>query len=61
MKKELKQAIINYIFENVSEFGLQNSTTIKFRLYIFDNDGGWLIGGQEVSAFIERAIKLIKD
>ena len=61
MTKELKQAIINYIFENEKEFQLTNSVKMKFRPYIYDADGNYLIGGEEVYDFIIEAIKLIKN
>lgn len=60
MKKELKQAIINFIFEHENEFQLINVTIEKFRPYIYDNSGKYLIGGQDVSEFISKAINLIK-
>jgi len=61
MRKELKKAIIDYIFKNEKEFQLTNSVTTKFRAYIYDADGNYLIGGEEVSEFIREAIKLIKN
>jgi len=61
MRKELKKAIIDYIFENEKEFKLTNSVTNKFRAYIFDADGNYLIGGKEVMEFIEKVEKLIID
>ena len=61
MRKELKQAIINYIFENEKEFQLTNSVKTKFRAYIYDADGNYLIGGKEVAEFIDKAIKLIDE
>lgn len=61
MRKELKQAIINYIFENEKEFQLTISVTTKFRAYIYDADGNYLIGGEEVYDFIIKAIKLIEN
>jgi hypothetical protein len=59
MKKELKQAIVNFIFEHDKEFQINNATTQKFRPYIYDADGEYLIGGKEVSEFITEVIKLI--
>lgn len=59
MKKELKQAIINHIFENSTDFQLINNTTDKFRAYIYDSKGDYLIGGNEVYEFIRDAIELI--
>lgn len=59
MKKELKQAIINFIFDNERDFQLNNATTNKFRNYIYDTAGEYIIGGKDVSDFIDKAIKLI--
>ena len=59
MNKELKQAIVNFIFNNDKDFQLHNATTNKFRAYIYDNDGNYLIGGEDVSKFIKDAIKLL--
>ena len=59
MKKELKQAIINFIFENENDFQLTNNTTSKFRLYIYDDAGEYLIGGEDVKTFINKAVELL--
>lgn len=60
MKTELKKAIVNFIFDNEKEFQLHNATTNKFRPYIYDDKGEYLIGGQDVSEFIDKAIKLLR-
>ena len=59
MKKQLKQAIVNFIFENEKSFNLTNLTVDTFREYIYSKDGSYLIGGEDVSAFIKDAEKLI--
>ena len=59
MKTELKKAIIDYIFEKEKDFQINNAVTQKFRPYIYDPDGNFLIGGHEVYEFIKDAIKLI--
>lgn len=61
MAKQLKQAIINFIFDNESQLQLHNATIEKFRLYIYNTDGNYLIGGEDVSDFINQAIELIKN
>lgn len=61
METELKKAIINFIFENEKEFQLANRTVEKFRPYIYDAHGNYLIGGQKVSTFIDKAINLIAN
>lgn len=58
MNKELKKVIINYIFDNEKQFNLTNATIEKFRPYIYDSTGNYLIGGADVSQFIEHSIKL---
>lgn len=60
MKKELKKAIIDFIFEKEKEFQLHNATIEKFRPYIYDSNGNYLIGGEEVSIFISKAVKLLQ-
>jgi hypothetical protein len=59
MRKELKQAIVNFIFENDKEFQLLNRTKEVFREYIYNSKGNYLIGGEDVALFIEQSIKLI--
>jgi len=59
MRTELKKAIIDFIFENEKQFQINNAVTEKFRAYIYDADGNFLIGGKDVSEFIDKAIKLI--
>ena len=59
MHIELKKAIIAHIFENFSDFQMVNNTTDKFRAYIYDSKGEYLIGGNEVYEFIKDAIELI--
>ena len=59
MKKELKQAIINSIFDNEKDFQLTNNTVDKFRNYIYDSSGSYLIGGEDVRDFIKKSIDLI--
>ena len=59
MRTELKKAIIDFIFENEKQFQINNAVTEKFRAYIYDADGNYLIGGKDVSEFIDKAIKLI--
>lgn len=61
MKTELKKAIINFIFEKQKVFNLTNVTVEKFRAYIYDSEGNYLIGGEDVALFIDKAIKLINE
>jgi len=59
MKKELKQAIVNFIFDNEKVFNLTNFTKEYFKEYIYTSKGEYLIGGEDVSEFINKAIDLI--
>ena len=59
MHKELKKQIVDFIFENEKDFQLRNATSEKFRAYLYDEKGSYLIGGEEVSEFISNAIKLL--
>ena len=60
MKTELKKVIVNFIFDNEKEFQIINATVSKFRAYIYDESGEYLIGGKEVSEFINSAINLLR-
>ena len=59
MNNELKKAIIAYIFEHEKEYQLPNNVTDKFRAYIYDNSGEYLIGGENVKDFIDKSIDLL--
>lgn len=61
MRKELKKAIIDYIFENYNVFNMHNQTVKHFEDYIYDKKGEYLIGGEVVNDFIGKAIKLITN
>ena len=59
MNKQLKQEIINFIFENEKVFQLQSITIGNFKQYIYNSQGNYLIGGEEVAEFIGKAVKLL--
>ena len=61
MKKELKDAIIKNVQENINQFSLVNSIVGHFREYIYNSKGEYLIGGEEVSKFISDFIKLYEN
>lgn len=61
MNTQLKKAIVLWIFENDKEWQLHNATVEKFRLYIYDASGNFLIGGEVVSEFIVNFIKIMKS
>jgi hypothetical protein len=59
MHKKLKEAIINWLFEHEKEWQRVNACTKAFKNYIYDDDGNYLIGGDDVAAFIVAADKLL--
>lgn len=59
--KELKQAIINWLFDHANKWQRVNECTEAFRAYIYDDKGNYLIGGKETSEFIRKADNLIFD
>lgn len=60
MYKELKKAIIDFMFENSTDFQLNNNTVQKFRPYIYDHNGDYLIGGENICELINMVYKLLK-
>ena len=48
MLLELKKAIIDFIIEHNTTWNRLNFTVDKFRAYIFDSDGNFLIWGREI-------------
>ena len=61
MNKQLKQEIINFIFENEKVFQLQSITIGNFKEYIYNSQGNYLIGGKDVAEFIGKAVKLLTN
>lgn len=61
MNTELKRTIVDYIFDNQDVFGLHNVTTDKFKAYIYNDEGNYLIGGEKVTEFIGQAVKLAQQ
>ena len=61
MQKELKKAIIKWLLENENKWQRLNSCKEEFRNYMYDNEGNYLIGGEDVSDFIDKADDLIYD
>ena len=61
MNIELKQAIVNYIFKNIYDFQIINSTIDQFKNYIYDKEGEYLIGGGDIAKFIKEANNLITN
>ena len=61
MKKELKQAIVKFVFDNENDHQLVNNTVKEFSDYIYSKSGNYLIGGKEVRDFIVNIIKYLVD
>jgi len=59
MNIQLKKEIILFIIVNEKEFQITNFVVNKFRNYIYDDKGNYLIGGKEVTNFIYTSIDLI--
>ena len=59
MYKELKEAIIKWLFENENKWQRTNECREAFRQYIYTPDGNYCIGGEKVSDFISAADKLL--
>ena len=56
---ELKQAIINYIFENYNLFNRLNNTIHNFKNYIYDENWNYLIWWKDIIEWIEKIDKMI--
>ena len=61
MNKELKKAIINWVFTNEKMFQINNTCIANFRQYIYTENGEYCFGGRKVLDFIKNTIKLIKE
>ena len=59
MYKELKEAIIKWLFEHGNEWQRIIACTEAFRQYIYTPEGNFCIGGEKVHDFILAADKLI--
>ena len=59
MKKELKREILKWLLDNENRWQRVIECHEAFRPYIYNNDGNYLIGGEEVSNFIEEVDRLI--
>lgn len=61
MRLALKKKIIEWIFNNINEFQIANRCVDAFREYIYDKNGNYLIGGDDVYEFIISEIALITN
>ena len=58
-RKELRKAILDWLFENENAWNRVNACVEQFRMYIYDGRGQFLIGGKEVLGFIREADMLM--
>ena len=49
---ELRKQIVNWLFDNQNAFNRSNACREHFRAYIYDGDGNYLIGGEDVADYI---------
>lgn len=59
MYKELKVLIINWLLDHEHEWQRLTECKKAFRPYIYDTEGNYLIGGENVANFIEEADALL--
>jgi len=59
MYKELKVLIINWLLDHEHEWQRVNACRENFREYIYNSEGEYLIGGEEVEQFIIDADNLL--
>ena len=56
---ELRKAIAEYLIENTDSFQILCECMEHFRPYIFDNNGGYAIGGETVADFIRDCERVL--
>lgn len=59
MRLELKKAIIDWLIDNEHRWLRVTECSKAFRQYIYDDDGEFIIGGEEVNIFIHLADELL--
>lgn len=59
MHKELKRVILMWLLDHENEWQRTNACHEAFRPYIYNMEGNYLIGGEEVADFISQADKLL--
>ena len=52
--RELKKAIVDWLFDNYNAWQRVNACRDAFRQYIYDSNGDYIIGGKDVSNFISK-------
>lgn len=59
MHKQLKKEIVMWMLDNENRWQRVNACVEEFKYYIYNPDGNYLIGGEEVADFIKKADKLL--
>jgi len=59
MYMELKKKILEWLMKNENTWQRINECSRAFREYIYDSEGNYLIGGENVYNFIIEADKLL--
>ena len=59
MLLELKKAIVDWLANHENEWQRVNACHDYFKLYIYDANGEFIIGGEAVSKFISKADELL--
>lgn len=59
MYKELKKEIIMWLLEHENEWNRVNVCHEAFKEYLYNSEGNYLIGGEDVSDFICAANDLL--
>lgn len=59
MHIKLKQAIVNWLIDNRECYRRNAACREEFRQYIYDKNGNYIIGGEEVSNFITNIEEIL--
>ena len=58
-RKELRKAILDWLFENENAWNRVNACVEQFRMYIYYEQGRFMIGWKDVLGFIREADMLM--
>ena len=59
MYTQLKKEIVLWLLENENSWQRVNTCVNQFKSYIYNNEGDFLIGGEQVYKFIKNADTLL--
>lgn len=60
MQYSLMKNIFNHVIEHRNNFQIINNATAHFKAYIYDDQGNYLIGGEQVAEFIKDSVELMR-